>query len=225
MNLYQWCGARIAQSVLWLTTGWKSRVSVPVGAGFISFPYHPHWFWDPPRLLCNGYQVLSRGGRWPGRSILILYFHFHLGLPNYLSLSGSPNKFVCISLVLHILTKGNQFLSRAKLSQSIYSHPILLWFILILSFHHPSSLSPSGSPSKFVVLHVCYVSHLIFLLLIILILDKEYNFEAFIMQFSAGSCHFLPLRAIYSSQHHSLTPSIFVLPLIWRTIFYTHINV
>jgi hypothetical protein len=56
MNLYKWCVARIG----------GVGVLVPVGAGFLSFPCHSDWFWDPHSLLSNGYRGLSQGGKVAG---------------------------------------------------------------------------------------------------------------------------------------------------------------
>jgi putative component of membrane protein insertase Oxa1/YidC/SpoIIIJ protein YidD len=45
--------------------------------------------------------------------------------------------------------------------------------------------------------------------------------KLFIMQCSPASCHFLPLRSKYSSQHPILE-HIYILPLIHETKFQTH---
>jgi len=54
----------VAQSVWRLTTGWTVRDRIPVGTRFSAHPDRP---WDPPRLLCNGYQVFPRSKVRPGR--------------------------------------------------------------------------------------------------------------------------------------------------------------
>ena len=62
---YYYYGARIAQSVQRLATGWTVRGSNPgVGEIFRTRPDRP---WGPPSLLKNGYRVFPGGkaaGAW-----------------------------------------------------------------------------------------------------------------------------------------------------------------
>ena len=57
-------GARIAQSVQRLITGWTFRDVIPLGAVFSA---HVHRPWDPPSLLYNGYRVSFPW--WRGRGV------------------------------------------------------------------------------------------------------------------------------------------------------------
>ena len=57
----------IAQSVQWLTTGWKVRGLNP-GGGEI-FHIRPDRPWGPPSLLYNGYQVSFQGVQRLGRGV------------------------------------------------------------------------------------------------------------------------------------------------------------
>ena len=52
-------GARIAQSVQWLTMGWT--VQGPNAGGGEIFRTHPDWPWGPASLLYNGYRVFPGG--------------------------------------------------------------------------------------------------------------------------------------------------------------------
>jgi len=118
-----------------------------------------------------------------------------------------------------------QSLSWARCTQSTLSHFISLWFILIsfhLQLHLPSGLFPSGFPTKILYTFLIYPVHswpshppwfhhpnIIW-----------WNIQ--VMELHIMQCNILHPPATSSlSNYCSQKPSIYILPLVWKTKYHT----
>jgi hypothetical protein len=158
-----------------------------------------------------------------------------------MDLSPSPKAICCLAAqeFSNVLWNWNMQCRHKSLSwtrsiQSIPSHPVSRRSVLILSFHlclkcfwwslsfwfshqNPAwiPLHPSNSYYMFCSSYPCWFDRY-------KNICRGVQIMKLIIEFSAASCYFIPLRSKYSPQHTYQIPSVCVFRLIWETKIHIH---